>query len=296
MRHISSAVFAATAILALLAAPSARAERYDKTFNERFEVEPGARLRLEHGDGDVEIVPWDQKTIEVDVRYRAELKKIGIGREGGFDVTMEQRGDTVTVIGRELPRGGVGIFVSNVDEHRYRIRAPRWVELDLEGDDGDVEIEGFAAPIAIEIDDGDVELRALDGPSIRVEMQDGSLEIDGARGELTVNADDGDVIVRGCRCTRADIEIQDGDLRAELDAADAPLDLRARSDDGTIDIDLAESIGATFVVSFDDGDVRIDVDGAEVERREHRVEGSFGDGDGRIRIDTGDGRVTLRRR
>ena len=67
---------------------SALARTIDETFSERFTVERGHRLELDYGDGDVLITPWSEDEVAVEVRYLAEIKRIGPGSDGDFDVAV----------------------------------------------------------------------------------------------------------------------------------------------------------------------------------------------------------------
>lgn len=316
---------------AFAAGVPALAESIDKSFDESFEVTPGARLRLEHGDGDVEIRPWDRDEIAVSVRYRVETTKIGLGRIGDFDVTFDQRGDTVSVQGKEGSSGGVGIFARRHLEYHYRIQAPPWVVLDLEGDDGDVDIEGMTGRLTVHLDDGDLRLSEIDVDEARIRTEDGSVDVDAVRGSFDIESDDGDVEVRDCDCSRLRIDIADGDVEVDggggelvvrgddgsvrvrdrghgnvdVKTEDGRIVLRlispgersvhAESDDGDIEVWLDESIGAAFDIETDDGDVDIEIADASIQRGRHRVHGSFGDGRADLRLTTSDGSVSIGR-
>jgi hypothetical protein len=67
-------IVAQTLAASWLARPLA-AEDIGRNYHETFEVERGMKLALEHGDGDVEIAPWDEDTLEVDLRYRARASR-----------------------------------------------------------------------------------------------------------------------------------------------------------------------------------------------------------------------------
>ncbi len=317
------------AVLPLCLAGAAGAVTVDREFHESFEVAPGAVLELRHGDGDVSITPWDREVIDVHVRYHAELTAIGIGTQPDFDVAFSQSGNTVRVEGREIGRRGIGFFTSREREHRYTVRAPAWVRLDLEGDDGDVVVKGWRADLDLEIDDGDVRLEDFQADA-RLEAQDGDVVIAGFAGDLSIRLDDGDVTASDCRTPllrlRAqdgnvdidrcegdfEISLDDGDLRMarltagalkvraedgsvdiELAAA-AALDLDVVLDDGDVDLRLADGISATFSIETDDGSIRVTPESRVTSRTRHLVSGSIGDGAGRIRIQTADGDVTLR--
>ena len=324
--------FAIFAAWFALHAFSASATEVDRSFNQRFEVAAGARLELEHDDGDVVITPWDQDAIEVDVRYRVEYRRVGIGRDPDLDVSFDQRGDVVRVIGKEAAAGGVGFFSSNEIEYVYRVSAPSWVVLDLLGDDGDVEIEGWRGTITLRNDDGDVYLKDLRLPRLRLEVEDGDVEVAGVEGEIDIEVEDGDVTVRDCQGRRIRIEGEDGRIRLEdcqgnfdlsttdgdvdlsglragklevrtddgrieidVDSGPEPLELVVSAEDGDIDLKLGTGVTGAFALSTDDGDLRVEAEASELSEERHRVSGRLGDGEGNIQVSTNSGRITLRR-
>ena len=84
-------------------------------------------------------------------------------------------------------------------EYTYTIMAPSYVVLDLDGDDGDIEITGWRGDIDCALDDGDVELADVENGRTRIGLEDGDVAVDGLIGELVVSGDDGDVVLTDCR-------------------------------------------------------------------------------------------------
>ncbi len=324
-------VYTALAVLVLVSASAALATEVDRSFHQRFEVEQGARLELVHGDGEAIVTPWEQNAVEVDVRYRVEYKRVGIGKDPDLDVRFEQRGELVRVVGEEGATGGIGFFSSDQIEYVYRVSAPAWMELDIRGDDGDVEIEGWQGTITIRNDDGDVRLADLRVPRLRLDVEDGDVEIDGFEGEMDLEVDDGDVRVSECRGERIRIAGQDGNMRLEdcagnfelatddgdvdisglkagkldvrtedgrieigLDSSDSVLDVDVSTDDGDVDLKLGDGVSGAFNLSSSDGDIRVDAEAGALDEDRRRVTGRLGDGEGNIRVSTGSGRITFR--
>jgi len=333
MKKILMLTLAVAALGSLWAAP-ARAARIDREFHESFEVTTGARLELEHGDGDVTFSVWDRDVIQVDVVYRRDFSGVSLGRHGEFDVHFEQSGDTVRVLAREPDFRGIGVFARSESEYRYTIQAPSYVELDLNGEDGDVDIEGWRAPVSVRLDDGDLLLRDLEAERIRVHVEDGEVRAFGVRGDLDIRTDDGDVDLVDCEGGQARIDVMDGDVRIRRCRADLTLtaddgdvritelaarvcdirtedgdleldlvqqgvpDVQLRSDDGDLEVTFAAGLNAELEITNGDGYVRLDLPTAEITKGDHHVRGRVGSGAdaGRIRISTADGSVTLRER
>lgn len=314
----------------LLSAPSG-AKEIDRDFHQSFEVGEGVRLDLRHGDGDVTIEPWDKDVIDVTVRYRADVARVGFGGDPDFDVEFTEGDDFVRVVGRTTPVGPSVFLIVRRYEYSYTISAPPYVKLDIEGDDGDIEISGWRAEIDCMIDDGDVALRDVDSEMTRLSFEDGDISISGLSGDLRLSGDDGDVHMVDCLTPHAKIEVFDGDVTAsrcrgefsvEAEDGDVMLDLmqsstvRVRVEDGDVDIELGDAefgdidVGTedgdvaitlqqessfSFLITMDDGDVRVEVpDRERFEESEHSVSGVIRGGRGYIRIRTEDGNVLLR--
>ncbi|NIM20109.1 MAG: DUF4097 family beta strand repeat protein [Candidatus Latescibacteria bacterium] len=317
-------------LLGFVALP-AEAKEISKDIHKSFDVSKGSRLRLKHGDGDVTIQPWDKDVIDVSVRYRASYKSLGFGGDRDFDVLFRQKGDLIEVIGKETSSGFAGILYFNTKEYTYKIQAPSYVMLLLEGDDGDVEITGWEGDIECDLDDGDVSfgnissadthLRLEDG-SINIEEHSGKLTIEGEDGDVTIiestlspcriHLEDGDIIVKRCegdfeigvedgdmeligmKLGKLDIESEDGEVDVEL--AEAKLiDLDIRTEDGDIKVYLPHGISAAFTVDVDDGSIEIELPSAKVlEKKRKWISGEIRDAKGHIRIRTSDGDVILK--
>ena len=310
---------------------SATGREIKKDIHKSFDVQEGNRLHLKHGDGDVTITPWDKDVVDVKVHYRADSKLLGLGGKHHFDVEFRQSEDVIHVIGKVKRSSSIGFSYFKRYEYTYTIRAPRYLELDLEGDDGDVDIENWQGKIDCRLDDGDVSLQDILSTSTRIRLEDGDLHIDGLEGNLSIDGDDGDVVLRECKTRLCRINLKDGDLTIKRSQGDFEIDvddgdvelyqLRAgmldiRTADGDIDLDLLkvhridmdiiaedgditvdfeQGISAVFSIDTDDGRIRVDLPNADLfTKRRHRIEGELHGGKGRIRIRTADGNVTLR--
>ena len=312
-------------------AAAAVAERIERDYHEIFDVAQGHRLELDFGDGDVVIEPWEQDEVDIQVRYEADQKSIGVGKLPTFEVEFRQSGSTIRVIGRESGTAGIGFFHHRVHEYIYEVRAPAYLVLDLQGEDGDVEIEGWEGEISLRLEDGDVELADIDSPSTDISIEDGDVSIDRLSGELKIAGEDGDLRVSDCSLADGRFRLEDGDAtfsrcegsaRFDLDDGDLALerfrpdgvtvrtedgdveldflasdsmDVEVRTGDGDVYVDLAGDSSAAFTVDTGDGGIRIDMPSAvDVSKRKSRASGQLGSGEGRLRIETDDGTVVLR--
>lgn len=318
-------------VVTITATIPASGKEISKDFHRSFDVKEGVTLRLEHGDGDITIAPWDQDVLDVKVIYRAEVKSLGVGGKVHFDVQFEQSGDAINVIGEERISGSVGFRYFKRYEYTYDIRAPRYVKLDLEGEDGDVEIRNWRAKIDCRLEDGDIPLEDIVCPTTRIDLEDGDVNIHGLEGNLILDAEDGNVELIRCKTPACRISVEDGDVTIresqgdfEIDAEDGDInlyelraqgleiktsdgdvdlellktdniDLDISTEDGDVSVDLESGTSASFTVETDEGNIRLDVPAAtDLTKRKHRASGELNGGQGRIRIDTAAGNVVLR--
>jgi type 1 fimbria pilin len=322
---------AVSCLLIVAACSVASAREIDKDFHETFDVSEGVVLRLDYGDGDATITPWDQDVIDVVVHYRADVKTIGFGKEPDFDVEFKQTDDRVTVSGIEGGFAGVYFFSSMREyEYTYTIKAPSYVRLDLTGDDGDLELSGWRADIECRVDDGDVKFTDVVNGNTEIRIEDGDVRLAKLSGDLVVRGDDGDISVTNSTLSHALFALEDGDVRISdsegdfdiaLDDGDVTLSrvttsiVDVRGEDGSVDLDIASAadihinvvtddgdvtirlaggLSFQYLVTMDDGRVDVDIDGSvETDHREHRISGKVGTGGGLVRVSTADGNVEL---
>ena len=332
-KKISTLWIISLLIFSVYAGPAA-AEEISKDFHQTFQVKQRDTLHLKHGDGDVRLIPWDKDIIDVKVRYRADIDAVGIrlGSKDDFDVEFRQSGNTVYVTGKETSRGTIGFYNKKRYEYIYEIHSPDYIRLDLDGDDGDVDISGWAAEIDCLIDDGDITMENISGDKTMIRGEDGDIEIDGLTGDLSIELDDGDVYITSCDVARCRLEANDGDIEIskgkgsfditvddgnvtmrqiaatgivvrsedgdiDLDLlADDNLDADIRTDDGDVTVTLERGYSFSFHASADDADyIRVDLDEIENYREDDNSKsGRIGDGEGRLKIRTADGDITIK--
>lgn len=319
------------ALCIILAAPAAlEGAEVSRDYHETFKIERGTVLRLRHGDGDVVISPWDKDVIEMNVRYRAEHKGFGDAK-ADFTLEIREKNGIVEVIGRESREGFQPFIVYVLREYEYTISAPPWIDLELHGEDGDVEIEKCSGSIEIKNDDGAISLYDCSPPRTTIRCEDGNVTIEGHSGRLDIIADDSDMDIDRCRFGTCRITSEDGRIRArdcdgdfEIERDDGNTQLMRirtstmslRSTDGDFDVELLETgsldldigtgggdvdlsihkgISAAFSIDVDDARIRLDLPGAKnVQKGRRWMSGTLGSGEGKIRVRTEDGSVTLR--
>jgi hypothetical protein len=317
-------------IFFFLSAVPGNAKEVKKDYHETFDVQRGDQLRLQHGDGDVHITPWDKDLIDIKVVYRADVNFIGFGQRHEFSIDFRKSGDTVYVIEKEKAGWTVGFSSIDRFEYRYDIQAPPYMLLDLKGDDGDVDVQNWLANIKCDIDDGDIrfsnadaeniDIRAEDGDlemiqlhtvlsiicddgnieiaestliDCRIDMEDGETRVTSTAGDFEIKSDDGDVIFERSQAGKLDIRTEDGFIDLDLLVSDN-LDADIITDDGDVRFGLEKGFSADFYAWSDDGEIRFDLDNiSDFEETDHAKSGEINGGQTRLRIHTSDGDITL---
>lgn len=300
----------------------------DKNFHQKYDVNEGVALYLKHGDGEVKITAWSKDVVDIDIIYRATITGMGRIDPKDFEAEFEQRGDRITVIGREPRVFGLGSH--NVHEYVYTIKAPSYVELNLDGVDGDVSIAEWAQDIKVETVDGDIDIidvtanmvnvstvdgdvsltridanikaKTVDGnialaelvnSECRCKTVDGDIEVNGGSGTFGAESVDGNISVENFRASFIDAHTSDGRIKLDLQQS-ANLDATLRTSDGDVRVWLAAGTSVELDVKTGDGRIRTDLSPvSNLTTDDDLFRGSIHGGDGLLSIRTGDGDVTL---
>jgi DUF4097 and DUF4098 domain-containing protein YvlB len=319
-------------LLCIISLPlSGQGREIKKDISRSFDVHRGTVLHLKHGDGNVNMNSWDKDVVEIKVHYRASYSTVGAGGKRDFDVEFSQSGNDIYVTGKETGTVSIGIHFQRQYEYEYTIQGPAYLDLDVNGEDGNLFINDWNSVIHIDGEDGDVELRNIQSDDAVIRLEDGDTSLNDFKGFLTLSAEDGDVKMNDCAFTACKIHLEDGDITGrelsgdfdlKLEDGDARLDdvslsefqcttqdgdvvlgvqkadkiqCEISTDDGDVLLRLDRDISARVEINTDDGGIRFDVPGqSDYKKKKNHLSAVIGDGDGWIRVSTGDGNVTMR--
>ncbi len=324
------ALLVACVLVATVSTAAAESREIKKDFDQTFQVSQGASLHVNHGDGDVTVVPWEKDEVRVVVHYDATVRIGGVWRQTDFDVEFRHEGEDIHVVGHEPGASGFGWIRRTVRKYVYEISAPAYTRLIVNGDDGDVVIRDWAGDINCTLDDGDVHIDGANCERVHVTVEDGDVDLSGVNADLRVSSDDGDITLDGCRTPSCRIRVADGDVLVtgcggsfdvSLDDGDLAMmqleslevtvscedgdimvglahggavDVDITTDDGDATLRLHPETSAMVAIAVDDGGVKISHSAfGELEKTRHRVTGRIGAGEGSVRIRTADGDVVI---
>lgn len=160
---------------------------------------------------------------------------------------------------------------------------------------GNVDVRRVRGSTLIDTGSGNVSVVDVRGDRVRIDTGSGNVRGGGLQAAL-VEVDTGSGSVNLTELLSADIRVDTGSGSVELDLASDVDRLDVDTGSGAVRLRAAGDLGAQFEAETGSG--RIDV-GFPLEvtsmRRTH-VRGRIGDGEGRIRVETGSGGITLERR
>lgn len=325
----ASIIFILTIFFALTV--STNAKEFKRDYYKSFDVEKGFTLKLDTGDGDVTITPWDKDVLDVEIHYRVDHKSVGLGGDDQFEVDFIEQDNMIHIIAREKSHTFIGVHIKRQFEYTYTIKAPDYLTIDVDSDDGSITIQDWKGDIECTVDDGDIDLSNINNNLTDLKTEDGDFIIDKLKSDLVIKTDDGDVELTNCELSRGkisgqdgkivlkectgtfkidtddghvlakklkanilEVETNDGDVEMGLTKTDA-LEVDVKTDDGDVILDIEDGTSASITIDTDDGRIRTNLPEIEnFEENRHGASGVLLGGNGRINIRTVDGNILLR--
>jgi len=268
------------------------------TIERSFTVSGRFTISLRNGDGRTRISADSQSQIRV--KAIKEVHRAGSREEAQriaeqVQVRIEQSGNQVEIEAR-YPRH-IGGFFGNEPEVlvHFEVTAPKSSDIDARSSDGSLDVYGFDGRIDLITGDGDLTADNCSG-RIAAQTGDGSLRIESSRGEVSAHSGDGKITLDG---VFQGLEAKSGDGRIDVTAragSRMEKDWSIRSGDGNVRLILPEGFAATLDASTSDG--RIDSEQPitmEGSSSKNRLTGKLNNGGYRLRIQTGDGNINIRK-
>lgn len=246
----------------LLFAPLLHADEWNKT----YKVSGKPELRIDSGDGSIDVNPGPPGEISVELTTRGY--RIG---EHGVRIEESQTGNTVEVI---LHFPDVHFSFGNHSAH-LDVRVPPELSADLHTGDGHIELSGLKGSLLLRTGDGHVTADNVDG-SLQVKTGDGKVRASGRFDQLDIHTGDGSI----------EVEARNGSRNQ--------LGWTITTSDGHVDLTLPADFSADLDVHTGDGhitsDLPVTVSG---EMNRNTLRGKMNQGGPTLKIRTGDGSIRL---
>jgi hypothetical protein len=266
----------------------------------RFTTTGTPEVRLSTFDGAIEIRSSDGNQVLVEIEKRGPTREV----VEGLVVESSQDGPRITVDVKR-PRTetlhGFGFHMSA--SARLIVTVPRRTDVVAKTGDGAIRLDAVRGRLELRTGDGSIRVADTSG-ELLLNTGDGSITVDGAEGKLELETGDGGVNVEGKLST---VKMRTGDGSIVYRAgADAQMedDWDISTGDGSVSLYLPAGFNADLDAHTGDGGIRNELAVQDLEksgdrdreRDRRRLRATLGSGGHRLRIETGDGAITLKGR
>lgn len=273
-------------------------------FNKIQPADPRGEVEIVNVAGAVEVSGWDRSEIQVDADLGSNVERLEFKRDGQrtyIKVMLRNRGGSAgaTDLIVKIPRDS-SLTVNSVSADQ-RIVGVRGAQR-LQAVSGGIETDFGPGELELKTVSGNIVARGLRGGksgSLRATSISGDMQLDDLGPELDLNTVSGDMSVHLDRLDRGRIKTTNGDLDFTAALGDE-VRLDAEAINGDLRFTLRGPISAEFDIETFNGDID-NCFGPEPSRTREYGPGNElrftqGKGDGRVRIKTLNGAVTVCKR
>ena len=290
--------------------PAARgiAKEYSNVIEQERTVERGSRIVIRNEYGDVRVAGSDRDTVEAIATNTNGSQAVPVTISEGS--SGNQRVFTVSPV-----EGGR----SARQQINLEIKVPRDVELEAIGiRRGNIRVMDLNGGVRLRTDEGNITVSRVGSPAgglVEVTAPNGNVDLSNINGDVRIVAISSNITVQ---CVKGDVAARvssgqiessniDGDVELNVSSGSASFTgaihserrYRLRTLSGGVTMSIPDNVGFTAVLSTYSG--RIDRDfqfshalrTAAPGRTNHRLIGMYGDGRGRIELDSFSGNVSL---
>jgi len=281
------------------------AEEYYKSYT----VGAHPRVRVQSDDASVRVLTTDSNQVEFHVRSEHATWGLGLKFGARPHVDSRQAGDLVELTAHL----GWSVVIGVADGTRARIEVsmPRNADLELETDDGSVEVASVNGNVTVRTSDGSIKAAQLTG-KIDLHANDGSITADDLQGDLKLHTGDGHIRAANLkgRCEAAssdgsiqvagrfeflDLRSDDGSIVARVEpGSQLSSTWSLHSRDGSVRLALPRDLKASLDASSEDGHISYELPvKVEGEASRRHLYGTLNGGGPAVLIHTDDGSIVL---
>jgi hypothetical protein len=264
----------------------------------RFSLDGTPELQLGTFDGAIEVRSSDTNQVLI------EIEKRGPTREAVEALLVESSQDGPRIkLEVKQPRkenlGGFGFHMSA--SARLIVTVPRRSDIVARSGDGAIRLDRVNGRLELRTGDGAIRVSDVTG-ELLLHTGDGAITVDGAEGKLALETGDGGVNVEG-KLSSVKMHTGDGSIVCRVEPGSRmDDDWDISTGDGSVSLYLPATFNAELDAHTGDGGIRNDLGVADLERSGDRdrdrqtLRARLGDGGHRLRIQTGDGAISLKAR
>jgi DUF4097 and DUF4098 domain-containing protein YvlB len=270
--------------------------RYIAEIHESFRVSNTGTLRIYDIRGDVEIIAWDQNSVDVIEYKRMDVYSEDEAREAlrRSQSSYEQRDSEIEIRGDHSHRDWI--------ESHFEIKIPEGFSVDVETSGGDLSVEKLSGEVRLKTSGGEIRLTDIEGDvdaktsggdiivinstsRVGLKTSGGRLELENIGGPIIARTSGGNI-----RLSKSDDRVDLHTSGGDIEIRDAGGEVKAHTSGGDIDVDNSQ------------GAVEVTTSGGDIQLREvgGSLEASTSGGDiqgrtiaGRAEVFTSGGSIKL---
>ena len=285
------------------------AKEYRSAIEQERRVERGSRVVVRNEFGGISIVGWDRDTVQA---VATNLNSSEVVPVSFSDESSEnKRILTVSIVGSGRSAGR---------KINLEVRLPRSVELEpIYIGSNDISITDFEGGVSLRTDNGNISVRRVGSPGgglVDVTTGNGNVYLSDINGDVRIVSISSKIDIQ---CVKGDVAARDtsgqtaisnvgGDLELNTSSGHADFTGAIRSEgryrlktlSGALSMFIPDKVGFTAVLSSYRGHIDTDFQFPNASQtppsgKNQRVIGRYGDGSGRIELDSFDGSIRLRK-
>ena len=279
--------------------------RYHEDFHNSYPQTAGGKLNVENFNGSIEVMGWDQNTVDVSGTKYASTEDL----LRAVKIEVSSAGNEVHV-----KTVGPNIHLHNVGA-KYTIRVPRRTTLESIGSsNGSLHVEDVDGDAHLTTSNGSVHLARIRG-NVDARSSNGSVEVNDVNGYMSFRTSNGSVRAENAHGA-LEAETSNGEVHVHLADSESghavhlatsngPIDLQldspqrndvvARTSNGSVTVHLPDGAGAAVHASTSSrGSVRSDFEiltSGELSR--NHLDGTIGGGGPKLDLTTSNGNIRL---
>lgn len=288
------------------------AQEYSSVIEQQRRVEPGSRIAIRNEFGDIRIAGSDRNTVEAVATDLNSSRKVPVTISEGS--SGNKRVITVSAVetGRVVEKQNVSILLDvkvprDVEFEPIYVRIGNISVVDLDGgvnlrtDNGNISVRRAGSPkgglVAATIGSGNVDLSNING-DVRITAISSNVAVRCVKGDVAARTSSGQIAVSN---TAGHVDANSSSGGVSFTGAIFPEGrYRLKTMSGDASMTIPDTIGFTAVLSAYSGQIHTDFqfpNGSQTSpsKTEQRVIGKYGDGSGRIELDSFSGNVFLRK-
>ena len=282
-----------TAMAAAAAPASAQNTRgeNDSSFVWAGRLSAGGVLTIKNIVGGISVVEASGDRVEVRATKRSRGRD---PREVAFDVDASSASTTICTVYRGESACDDGNFRNvrvNVD---YTVSMPRGLRLRASTGNGDLSVDRAGSEVEMRTGNGAVHVGQTEG-RVSVATGNGEVEVESAKGPVRATSGNGRIFVS---TTQGPVSAQtgNGDIDVRMKALTSSGDMEFQSGSGTIRVTLPSDFNGQFEARTGNGELRSDFE-IQIQGRldPQHMRGVIGTGGRLIRMQTGNGRIEIRK-